>query len=191
MYEGVCSTYLARHGAESVIEGFIHSPHMPFRPPEDTSKPMIMIGPGTGIAPFRGFLQERAARQAKGKKLGKALLFFGCRNPGQDFLYQDELEAFAKQGVVTLYPAFSRMEGCPKTYVQDKIKEHADEVWQLMQDGATICVCGDGGKMRPSVRQALTEVYQEHASVSTPEAEQWLDGLRDNQRYLADVWANG
>jgi cytochrome P450/NADPH-cytochrome P450 reductase len=190
-YEGVCSTYLARHGSDSVIEGFIRSPHMPFRPPEDTQTPIIMIGPGTGIAPFRGFLQERATLQTNGKQLGKAMLFFGCRNPDQDFLYQDELEAFEAQGVVKLYTAFSRVEGQAKCYVQDKIKQHSDDIWQLVQQGAVIYVCGDGGKMEPAVRQALMSVYQEHTGGSAPEGEQWLNALRDNQRYLADVWANG
>jgi cytochrome P450 / NADPH-cytochrome P450 reductase len=191
IYQGVCSTYLAHHGPDSVIDGFIHSPHMPFRPPEEPLKPIIMIGPGTGVAPFRGFLQERAARQARGEQLGKALLFFGCRHPDQDFLYKDELEAFAAQGVVTLYPAFSRVEGQPKTYVQDVIKAHADEVWQLIQDGATIYVCGDGGKMEPEVRKAFTDLYQERTRASAQDADSWQVDLRDKQRYLADVWANG
>jgi cytochrome P450/NADPH-cytochrome P450 reductase len=190
-YHGICSNYLAHHGPESVVEGFIRSPHMAFRPPADPQKPIIMIGPGTGIAPFRGFLQDRAAEQAKGKQLGKALLFFGCRHPDQDFLYKDELEAYAAQGVVTLYVAFSRLESCPKTYVQDEIRQHAEEVWELLQHDAMIYVCGDGGKMEPAVRQALIDIYQQHAGVSPQAAEQWLASLRENQRYLADVWASG
>jgi cytochrome P450/NADPH-cytochrome P450 reductase len=190
-YQGVCSSYLTRHPADSVIDGFIRSPHMAFQPPEDTTMPIIMIGPGTGVAPFRGFLQERAARQARGDPLGTALLFFGCRHPEQDYLYRDELEAFAAQGVVTLYPAFSRLDGRTKTYVQDVIKEHADEVWQLIQEGAVIYVSGDGGKMEPDVRGTLTALYQERAGVSTQEAEAWQAELRDKQRYLADVWAKG
>jgi cytochrome P450/NADPH-cytochrome P450 reductase len=190
-YEGVCSTYLTRHAPDSVIDGFIRSPHMAFQPPEDPLRPIIMIGPGTGVAPFRGFLQDRAASQERGERLGKALLFFGCRHPEQDYIYKDELEAFAAQGVVTLYPAFSRLDGHPKTYVQDRIKEHADEVWQLIQEGAIIYICGDGGKMEPAVRQTLTELYQERAGVSAQEASAWMAGLRENQCYLADVWANG
>jgi cytochrome P450/NADPH-cytochrome P450 reductase len=164
---------------------------MPFQPPEDTTMPIIMIGPGTGVAPFRGFLQERAARQARGDRLGTALLFFGCRHPEQDYLYRDELEAFAAQGVVTLYPAFSRLDGRTKTYVQDVIKEHADEVWQLIQEGAIIYISGDGGKMEPDVRGTLTALYQERAGASAQEAEAWQAELRDKHRYLADVWAKG
>src|SRR5262249_54449742 len=125
-YEGIASTYLARHPTDSVIDGFVRSPHMPFRPPEDTMIPLIMIGPGTGVAPFRGFLQERAALKEQGKRLGPALLFFGCRHAEQDHLYREEMEAFARQGVATVYTAYSRMEGRPKAYVQDLLREHAD-----------------------------------------------------------------
>jgi cytochrome P450/NADPH-cytochrome P450 reductase len=190
-YEGICSTYLARHPEESVIEALVHRPHMAFEPPADATVPIIMIGPGTGFAPFRGFLQERAARAAKGDQLGPALLFFGCRHPEQDYIYKDELEAFATQGVAHVYPAFSRMEGQPKQYVQDVIREHADEVWQLLQQGAIIYICGDGGKMEPDVRKALMTLYQERTGAGAHAAEGWLADLRDNGRYLADVWANG
>ena len=92
---------------------------------------------------------------------------------------------------MTLYPAFSRLEGRAKTYVQDVIKEHADEVWQLIQEGAIIYVSGDGGKMEPDVRATLTALYQERAGASAQEAEAWQGDLRDKQRYLADVWAKG
>jgi cytochrome P450/NADPH-cytochrome P450 reductase len=192
-YQGICSTYLAHHPAESVIDGFVHQPHLPFQPPEDATRPIIMIGPGTGLAPFRGFLQERAARQAKGERLGTALLFFGCRHPDQDFLYKEELEGYAKQGVVTLYAAYSRMDGQAKCYVQDTMRQHADEIWQLIQQGAVIYICGDGGNMEPAVRATLASICQEHAngSAGAGEPRDWIAGLRGEQRYLADVWANG
>jgi cytochrome P450/NADPH-cytochrome P450 reductase len=190
-YEGICSTYLAHHGAESVVEGFVRSPHIPFRPPEDASIPIIMVGPGTGVAPFRGFLQERAARQAKGEHLGPALLFFGCRHPDHDYLYQEELEQFAAQGAVTLYPVFSRIEGQPKRYVQQAIQDHADEVWSLLQQGAIVYICGDGGHMEPEVRQALVELYQSRTGLPAADATAWQANLATSQRYLADVWANG
>jgi cytochrome P450/NADPH-cytochrome P450 reductase len=150
-----------------------------------------MIGPGTGVAPFRGFLQDRAAWKAQGHELGPALLFFGCRHPDHDFLYKEEFEALAAQGIVTLYPAYSRVEGRPKTYVQDVIHAHADEVWALIQQGAIIYICGDGGKMEPAVRKSLEDLYRAKANVSAQEAEAWQMNLRDSQRYLADVWANG
>lgn len=189
-YEGISSSYLAYHPVESVIDGFTHSPHMAFHPPDDTT-PIIMIGPGTGLAPFRGFLQERAARKARGEPLGPALLFFGCRHPEQDYLYRDELEAFQAQGIVTLYPAFSRVEGQPKAYVQDVMRQRADEVWNMIEQGAIIYICGDGGTMEPAVRKSLEELYSARAGDDAQDAPHWMADLREHQRYLADVWANG
>ena len=133
-----------------------------FRLPDDPAVPIIMIGPGTGLAPFRGFLQERAARKAKGAALGPAMLFFGCRHPEQDFLYADELKAFAADGITELHIAFSRADG-PKTYVQHLIAAQKDRVWSLIEQGAIIYVCGDGGKMEPDVKAALVAIYRERA----------------------------
>jgi cytochrome P450/NADPH-cytochrome P450 reductase len=148
---------------------------------------MIMIGPGTGLAPFRGFLQERAALKAQGQPVGKALLFFGCRHPQQDFIYEDELEAFVKQGITKLSVAFSRLNG-QKTYVQDNIKEDKEEVWQLLQEGAIVYICGDGSKMAPDVRKTFASIYQEKMGASEQEADQWLNELTTQNRYLVDVW---
>src|SRR5439155_24179175 len=113
--------------------------------------PIVMIGPGTGLEPFRGFLQERATRKAKAATLGPAMLFFGCRHPDQDFLYADELKKFASDGVSELHTAFSRADG-PKTYVQNLVAAQKDNVWSLIEQGAVIFVCGDGGKMEPDVK---------------------------------------
>ena len=121
-----------------------------------------MIGPGTGLAPFRGFLQERANRKNKGNRLGPAMLFFGCRHPDQDYLYADELKAFAADGVTELYTAFSRGEG-PKTYVQHLIAAQKEKVWNLIGQGAITYVCGDGGKMEPDVKAALVAIYRERS----------------------------
>ena len=116
---------------------------------------MIMVGPGTGVAPFRGFLQERAALKQQGVPVGEAMLFFGCRDPLQDFLYEDELRAFEAAGVTRLFAAFSREPGKPKTYVQQAIREHSDEVWRLLQQEAMVFVCGEASRMAPDVRQAF------------------------------------
>src|SRR5260370_34338554 len=128
---------------------------MAFRLPEDPAIPIIMVAPGTGYAPFRGFLQERVALQANGTQLGTSLLFFGCRN-GDDFIYQQELQAWADEGITTLYTAFSRVEGQPKTYVQELIRAHSDEVWQMIKDGAVIYDWCDASRMEPAVLRAFT-----------------------------------
>src|SRR5256885_9274579 len=117
IYKGVCSNYLAGRRVGDTVHATIRETKAGFRLPDDPSVPIIMIGPGTGLAPFRGFLQERSARKAKGATLGPAMLFFGCRHPDQDFLYADELKKFASDGVSELHTAFSRADG-PKTYVQ-------------------------------------------------------------------------
>ena len=135
---------------------------MPFRPPADATIPLIMVGPGTGVAPFRGFLQERAALAEQGKRLGPALLFFGCRHPDQDDIYRDEMEAYATHGVATIYTAYSRMEGQPKAYVQDLLQEHADEVWRLLQAGGhrlrlRRCGCDGTGSAQGPARHLCGE----------------------------------
>ena len=149
-----------------------------------------MIGPGTGLAPFRGFLQQRAASKAKGASLGPAMLFFGCRHPEQDYLYADELKAFAADGITELHTAFSRGDG-PKTYVQHLIAAQKDRVWSLIEQGATIYVCGDGSKMEPDVKAALVAIYRERAGADEAAGQRWIDDLGANNRYVLDVWAGG
>src|SRR5581483_7004768 len=170
-----------------MVYGFVRDTKSPFRLPENPETPLIMVGPGTGLAPYRGFLQERAALQAAGKQVGKALLFFGCRHPQQDFIYESELRTFVEQGITELIIAFSREDEQKKVYVQDKIKERAEQVWQLIQDGAIIYVCGDASKMAPDVRKTFAAIYQEKTGQTTQEAEEWLNRLTANSRYLVDV----
>ena len=106
--------------------GFVRKPTIPFRPPDNPHLPMIMVGPGTGVAPFRGFLQERAALRQRGAPVGESMLFFGCRDPLQDFVYEDEMRGFEAAGVTRLFPAFSRQPDKPKTYVQQAIRNHSE-----------------------------------------------------------------
>ncbi len=186
-YEGVCSTYLSLRQPGDVVYAFVQDTKSRFRLPQDASIPLIMIGPGTGLAPFRGFLQERAALKAQGKAVGKSLLYFGCRRPDQDYIYEDELQAFVEQGVTDLSVAFSRLDG-KKTYVQDKIKEDREKVWHLIEQGAITYTCGDASKMAPDVRQAFASIYQDKTGTSEQEANQWLDELTAENRYLVDVW---
>ncbi|MGY4443098.1 sulfite reductase alpha subunit-like flavoprotein [Bradyrhizobium sp. LM2.3] len=161
-----------------------------FRLPDDPSVPIIMIGPGTGLAPFRGFLQERAARKAKGSALGPSLLFFGCRHPDQDFLYADELKALAASGITELFTAFSRADGL-KTYVQHVLVAQRDKVWPLIVQGATVYVCGDGGKMEPDVKAALVAIHREKSGSDAATAARWIDDMGAKNRYVLDVWAGG
>jgi cytochrome P450 / NADPH-cytochrome P450 reductase len=190
VYKGICSNYLAGRRGSETIHATVRETKAGFRLPDDTSVPIIMIGPGTGLAPFRGFLQERAAQKARGKSLGPALLFFGCRHPDQDFLYADELKGFAADGITELHTAFSRGEG-PKTYVQHLVAAQKDKVWSLIEQGAIIYVCGDGGKMEPDVKAALVAIYREHAGSDAEAGQRWIDDLGTKNRYVLDVWAGG
>jgi cytochrome P450/NADPH-cytochrome P450 reductase len=190
IYKGICSNYLAGRRAGETIHATVRETKAGFRLPDDNSVPIVMIGPGTGLAPFRGFLQERAARKAKGASLGPAMLFFGCRHPDQDYLYADELKAFAADGITELYTGFSRTEG-PKTYVQNLVVAQQDRLWSLIENGAIIYVCGDGGKMEPDVKAALVAIYRQRKAAHTDAALRWIDDLGTRNRYVLDVWAGG
>jgi len=188
-FQGVCSNHLLRQPAGGIVHAFVKDTKSAFRLPEDPRTPVIMIGPGTGLAPFRGFLQERAARKGRGEPVGPAMLFFGCRHPRQDFIYEDELRAFAEADVARLHACFSRVADQKRVYVQDQVLEHEDEVWTLLQAGAVVYVCGDASRMAPDVRRAFVALYREKSGAGGPLAEQWLDEMTARNRYLVDVWA--
>ncbi|MEM1318187.1 MAG: NADPH--cytochrome reductase, partial [Pseudomonadota bacterium] len=188
-YHGVCSNYLEGLKEGDSLHAATRQPSAGFTLPEDPKRPIIMIGPGTGIAPFRGFLQDRAADQKAGTELGPAVLFFGCRHPEQDFIYQEELEAWAKDGVCDLHTAFSRA-GKERVYVQDVLRQQRGDVWPLIEAGAKIYVCGDGGHMEPDVRRALTRMYAEEKDVSDEKADEWFSSMIERQDYVMDVWVN-
>ena len=159
-------------------------PNDHFRLPMDPETPVIMIGPGTGIAPFRAFLQERDATGAT----GKSWLFFGNPHFTEDFLYQVELQDYLLRGILThLNVAFSR-DQAHKIYVQDKLRKHAAELYQWIQDGAHIYVCGDGQRMAKDVHAALLEIVSEQAGLDPDGAEVLLDDLRASGRYQRDVY---
>ena len=185
----MCSNFLADKDAGEAIEVAVRKTSDGFRMPDDPSTPLIMIGPGTGIAPFRGFLAERAKLKTEGADLGPAMLFFGCRHPDQDFIYRDELEGYAAEGVVDLHVAFSRAEKS-KVYVQDLLRAEREKVWSLIEQGARIFVCGDGARMEPDVRRALTLLYSEEMDVGVEAAEAWLDQMTSEGRYALDVWVS-
>jgi cytochrome P450/NADPH-cytochrome P450 reductase len=190
VYKGVCSNYLSGRRVGDNIHATVRETKAGFCLPDDPAVPVIMIGPGTGLAPFRGFLQERAHRKAQGAKLGPAMLFFGCRHPDQDFLYADELKAFAADGIAELHTAFSRADG-PKTYVQHQVAAQKERVWNLIEQGAIVYVCGDGGKMEPDVKAALVAIYREKSGADAEAGLRWIDDLGTKNRYVLDVWASG
>ena len=155
-----------------------------FRLPADDARDVIMIGPGTGVAPFRAFLQERVERGAAGRNW----LFFGSRHLRSDFLYQTEWRQALGQGELTqLDVAFSR-DQAHKVYVQDRIRERADALWAWLDGGAHVYVCGDAERMAPDVQQALLDVAQGAGGKSAEEAERWLTSLLSEGRYARDVY---
>jgi cytochrome P450/NADPH-cytochrome P450 reductase len=187
-FNGVCSSYLESNAPNSTVFAFVREPTIAFRPPDDPQLPMIMIGAGTGLAPFRGFLQQRAAQRASGADVATSLLFFGCRTSEDDYLYRDELSRYEADGVVKVDAVFSR-EGNPKRrYVQDAIIERADDVWDLIANkNANIYVCGNANTMAPGVRTALIQVFRMNTDAST-DGNNWLAGLRADGRFLEDIW---
>lgn len=187
-YYGVASNYLAKRQPGDAIFMFVNDPDSGFQLPEKRETPIIMVGPGTGVAPFRGFLQARQTLKNEGEKLGDAHLYFGCRNQ-EDQLYHDEMEQFQREGVVRLHTAFSRKDGEAKTYVQHLMMQNASEIIGLLDQGGMLYICGDGSKMAPEVEHTLQEAYQHTHQVSVEEAGKWLERLQNEGHYVKDVWA--
>lgn len=165
----------------------MHSPGEEFKLPSDSSTPLILIGAGTGIAPYRGFLQNRRYQQKVGHRLGEAYLIFGCRNE-QDLLYQEEWTQAEQESLIQVYPAFSRKEGQVKTYVQHVVREHAEPIFTLLEQGAQLYVCGDGAHMAPDVEATFVSLYQQKYGVTKVDATAWLHELQKAGRYMKDVW---
>ncbi|OHX36906.1 sulfite reductase subunit alpha [Methylomonas sp. LWB] len=183
-HKGVCSTYLADLVDETSDVRIFFTPNNNFRVPSDDNLPMIMVGPGTGIAPFRAFLQERQARKASGKNW----LFFGDRNAATDFIYRDEIEAMQSNGLLTkLDLAFSR-DQAEKIYVQDRMKEHGAELFAWLEQGGYFFVCGDAYRMAKDVDQALHDVIREHGEMTLVDAVEYVNRLKKDKRYVRDVY---
>ncbi len=181
---GVASSWLAdRVSVEQTLPVFIDI-NKNFRLPQDPDTPIIMIGPGTGVAPFRAFMQEREALAQPGANW----LFFGDRNFRRDFLYQSEWLNWRKSGLLSrLDVAFSR-DNKEKLYVQHRLRENGRELWQWIENGAHVYVCGDASAMAPDVHQALIEAIVAHSGTDTDGAEQYLRNMSQNKRYQRDVY---
>ncbi|HTR09257.1 MAG TPA: bifunctional nitrate reductase/sulfite reductase flavoprotein subunit alpha [Paraburkholderia sp.] len=181
--KGVASTFLADRAQEGSVPVFVQkSSH--FRPPRNGDTPMIMVGPGTGVAPFRAILHERRARGDAGRNW----LFFGEQHAATDFYYRDELEQMRKDGHLDrLDLAFSRDQS-EKVYVQDRMREQGAQLWAWLQEGAHVYVCGDASRMAKDVDAALREVVSGHGGMSADAANEYVSALGREKRYVRDVY---
>ena len=181
---GVCSTYLADRVEAGSNAGIFVSPNKAFRVPQDNDAPVIMVGPGTGIAPFRAFLQERQARGAKGRNW----LFFGDQHRQSDFIYENELGDMSRDGVLTrLDLAFSR-DQAEKIYVQTRMRQNGKALYQWLEEGGYFYVCGDATRMAKDVDDALHDIVSDEAGISAEAASEYVNRLKREKRYLRDVY---
>ncbi|XP_006113360.2 NADPH--cytochrome P450 reductase isoform X1 [Pelodiscus sinensis] len=190
---GVATTWLknkvpSENGHKLTVPMYVRKSQ--FRLPFKASTPVIMIGPGTGIAPFVGFVQERAWLKQQGKEVGETVLYYGCRHENEDYLYREELAQFHKEGALTqLNVAFSR-DQAQKVYVQHLLKRNKEGVWRLIHEGnAHIYVCGDARNMARDVQNAFYEIVAEFGSMTQPQAVDYVKKLMTKGRYSLDVWS--
>ena len=182
--KGVCSTYLADAAKIGSNVPVFVQPNKNFRLPEDGTTPIIMVGPGTGIAPFRSFVEHRAALGST----GKSWLFFGDQRYTYDFLYQLEWQDYLKNGALTkLDLAFSRDQP-EKIYVQQRMSEKGAELYAWLQEGAHFYVCGDASRMAADVHEALVSIVEKHGAKTRDEAEAYVEELKKSKRYQRDVY---
>ncbi|MEV0673176.1 cytochrome P450 [Mycobacterium sp. NPDC050441] len=192
VFRGVSSSYLADAVPGQQIRMRVDTARRAFRAGAEPAKNVILVGAGTGVAPFRGFIGDRLAAQAAGEPSTSALCFFGVRHPDVDYLFRDEFQAAEHAGVVRMRPAFSRRPEDEIRYVQDRITADADEVWAMLGDpdmDAHVYVCGDGARMAPAVRGAFRDIYRRNTGADEDTAARWLADLVSSDRYVEDVWA--
>lgn len=193
LFQGACSTFLGSRKIGDRISCFVRPTNVNFRLPGDTETPIMMFAAGTGIAPMRAFLEERAAIAEAGgsRKLGPALLFYGSRDANKDFLYRSELEEWQKLGIVTVYGAHSRMPGSGTTghpkYVQDAIWEEREQCSELFRSGGRIYLCGSAAKLGQSCAEVCKKIWMQQTGKDEDAAEEWLQSVKTD-RYIADVY---
>jgi sulfite reductase (NADPH) flavoprotein alpha-component len=181
---GICSTFLAdRAIGDPKPRVYIHSNNL-FRLPADGDNDIIMVGPGTGIAPFRAFLEHRKATAAKGRNW----LFFGNPHCSTDYLYQEEIECYIADGTLAKFDVAWSRDQKEKLYVQHLMQEKSAELWSWLKNGAAFYVCGDASRMAKDVDQALLKIAEEHGKLSTENAAAFISQLKKEKRYLRDVY---
>jgi sulfite reductase (NADPH) flavoprotein alpha-component len=181
--KGVCSTFLAERAEKTSVPIFPNTSR--FRLPEDGNTPIIMVGPGTGIAPFRAFLQDRQADGAKGKHW----LFFGSQHAHCNYFYQDELETMKADGFLTRLDCAWSRDAASKTYVQNKMLENGAEIWKWMEaENGQFFVCGDARRMAKDVDAALRTIIQKHGAKTTEQTNEYVEKLKTDKRYKRDVY---
>ncbi|WP_190127862.1 cytochrome P450 [Streptomyces mashuensis] len=190
-FRGTGSHHLASLRPGDTVLARVQPCRAAFRIDHRDPAPLVMVAAGTGLAPFRGAVADRAALAASGASLAPALLYFGCDDPDADFLHAAELRAAEEAGVVALRPAFSERPGPAGPFVQHRIAAESDEIWSMLEAGGRVYVCGDGARMAPGVRAALRDLYARRKGGGAAAAEEWLGSLADEGRYVEDVYAGG
>ncbi|WNZ06742.1 cytochrome P450 [Streptomyces sp. 11x1] len=184
-FHGIASHYVQTVDAGDVVQARVLPCNDAFRLPQDSADPVILISAGTGLAPFRGAVLDRAHRKIS---TGTALCYFGCDHPDVDFLHRDELEDAERAGAVRLRRAFTHAPEDGRRFVQDRILHDAEEVWDAVEVGGRVYVCGDGRRMAPAVREAFMTINRDRTGSSHEEATAWLDALAESGYYNEDVW---
>ncbi len=186
-HQGFASTHMRDLQPGEHVFGYVRRPNPPFAPPQDGAVPLVLIGPGTGFAPLRGFIQERAALDAT----APCHVFFGARHPDHDWLCRGEMTQWAEAGVIDLHMAYSQRAGHPYRYVQDAVWGARDAVWDVVANGGQIFLCGDGRYMAPAVRDTLIKIHVEKTGGDHLAGSTWLEGLIEDGVYHQDVFGFG
>ncbi|WP_030671784.1 bifunctional cytochrome P450/NADPH--P450 reductase [Streptomyces sp. NRRL B-1347] len=183
-FQGIASHYVQDVRAGDTLQARVLPCGESFRLPSDDTVPVILVSAGTGLAPFRGAVLDRLHTGST----GTLLCYFGCDHPEVDYLHREEFETAGTAGAVSMRPVFSQAPENGARYVQDRIARESDEVWDVLEAGGRVYVCGDGRRMAPAVREAFMAVHREHTGADDEQAADWLAALIESGRYVEDVW---